>query len=332
MSSYALEGAQWASTNITWSFATSNYGNDASDPFSSAISASYQSAIQWALQQWSSVAPLTFTQVADTSDPNGFADIRIGFGDLSTASTGIIGQTNLLWDGAGHFVPDEVVRLEDPSQFSATPNGSGNYTYNGTSATLEQVALHEIGHALGLAHASDPNAVMYASVGSSNQTLDGTDIAGIQALYGAPASTPAPVAAPSPSDVIALNLSEDAWLGNAQFIVSLDGQQLSGVQTVTALHGLGQDQTFTFQGSLGAGAHDLAISFINDAWGGTPDTDRNLYIDSVQLDGTSVVPGAAALYSNGTAHFSLGSATSSAMLGGGSDNDATLISNATRFI
>lgn len=332
MSSYALEGAQWASTNITWSFATSNYGNDASDPFSNAISADYQSAIEWALQQWSSVAPLTFTQVADSPSANGFADIRIGFGDLNTASTGIIGQTNLRWDGAGHLVQDEVVRLEDPSQFPATPNGAGNYTYNGTSATLEQVALHEIGHALGLAHASDPNAVMYASVGANNQTLDGTDIAGIQALYGAPASTPAPVATPSPTDVIALNLSEDAWMGDAQFVVSLDGQQVGGVQTVTALHGLGQDQTFTFQGSFGAGAHDLAISFINDAWGGTPDTDRNLYVDGVQLDGAPVAQGAAALYSTGTAHFALGSASSSAMLGGGSDNDATPISNAPRFI
>ena len=332
MSSYALEGAQWASTSITWSFATSNYGSDASDPFSNAISAAYQGAIEWALQQWSSVAPLTFTQVADSPSSNGSADIRIGFGDLNTASTGVIGQTNLRWDGAGHFLQDEVVRLEDPSQFSATSSGSGNYTYNGTSATLEQVALHEIGHALGLAHASDPNAVMYASVGANNQTFDGTDVAGIQALYGAPASTPAPVATPSPSDVIALNLSEDAWLGDAQFVVSLDGQQLGGVQTVTALHGLGQDQTFTFQGSFGAGPHDLAISFINDAWGGTSDTDRNLYVDGVRFDGAAVAQGAAALYSNGTAHFPLGSTSSGAMLAGGSDNDATLISNVPRFI
>ncbi len=325
MPSYALEGTQWPTTDITWSFAAFNYGFDASDPFSSAISGDYQSAIQWALQQWSSVAPLTFTQVADSSNASQAADIRIGFGDLNTASTGIIGQTNLRWDGAGNFGPDEVVRLEDPSQFSATSNGAGNYTYNGTTATLEQVALHEIGHALGLAHATDPYAVMYASVGTNNQTLDGTDIAGIQALYGAPASAPAPVAQPSTFDVIQLNLSEDAWLGDAQFIVSLDGQQLGGAQTVTALHGLGQDQTFTLQGNFGIGPHDLAISFINDAWGGTPDTDRNLYVDGVVYDGGTLAQGAAALYSNGTAHFPVGSTANNAVLAGGSDNDATKV-------
>ncbi len=321
MPAYALEGATWATTSITYSFATGTYSSDASDPFSSSIGGSYQNAIQWALQQWASVTPLTFTQVADSQS----ADIRIGFGDLNTSSTGVIGQTSLFWTSSGNFVPDEVVRLEDPNQLALTPDGSGNYDYSGTPATLEQVALHEIGHALGLAHASDPNAVMYASVGANNQTLDGTDVAGIQSLYGAPASTPTPVAAPSTSDVIALHLSEDAWMGDAQFIVSVDGQQYGGAQTVTALHGLGQDQTFDLQGAFGVGAHDLAISFINDAWGGTSNTDRNLYVDGVDLNGMPQPGSTAALYSNGTVHVPVGGSVN-ALLATGSDADGTLLS------
>ncbi|HEY0207394.1 MAG TPA: matrixin family metalloprotease [Acetobacteraceae bacterium] len=322
MPDYALEGAKWSTTGITYSFATANYSVDSSDPFSSSIAGGYQSSIQWALQQWASVTPLTFTQVADSLA----ADIRIGFGILNTPSTGVIGQTNLRWTSTGTFVPDEVVRLEDPNQFALVPNGSGGYSYSGTPATLQQVALHEIGHALGLAHASDPNAVMYASVGATNQTLDGTDIAGIQSLYGAPASTPTPtpVAAPGTADVIALHLSEDAWLGDAQFIVSVDGQQYGGVQTVTALHGLAQDQTFNLQGAFGVGAHDLAISFINDAWGGTPDTDRNLYVDGVDLNGTSQPGGMAILYSSGTVHVPVGG-SGNALLAAGGGADATLL-------
>ena len=319
MPDYALEGAKWSNTDVTYSFATSTYANDASAPFSNAITGNYQGSIQWALQQWASVTPLTFTQVADSQA----ADIRIGFGTLGTPSTGVIGQTNLRWTGAGTFVPDEVVRLEDPSQFALNPNGSGGYTYAGTAATLQQVALHEIGHALGLGHAADPNAVMYASVGPNNQTLDGTDIAGIQSLYGAPASAPAPAPAPSTA-VIALHLSEDAWMGDAQFIVSVDGQQLGGVQTVSALHGLGQGQTFTLQGAFGVGAHDLAISFINDAWGGTPDTDRNLYVDGVDLNGTPQAGGTATLYSNGTAHLAV-AGSGNALLAAGGDADSTLL-------
>ena len=322
MPDYALEGAKWSDTNITYSFATFTYGDDASDPFSGAITGDYQRSIQWALQQWSSVAPLTFTQVADSQA----ADIRIGFGALGTPSTGVIGQTNLRWTGAGTFVPDQVVRLEDPGQLTLNPNGSGGYSYAGTPATLQQVALHEIGHALGLGHATDPNAVMYASVGPNNQTLDGTDIAGIQSLYGTPGSAPAPAPAPASNTagVIALHLSEDAWLGDAQFIVSLDGQQLGGAQTVTALHGLGQDQTFSIQGAFGIGSHDLAISFINDAWGGTPDTDRNLYVDGVDLNGAPQAGGTAVLYSNGTAHVPV-AGSGSALLATGGDADGTLL-------
>lgn len=322
MPDYALEGATWPTASITYSFATANYSSDVSYPFSSSIAGGYQSSIQWALQQWASVTPLTFTQVADSQA----SDIRIGFGYLNTPSTGVIGQTSLRWTGAGTFVPDEVVRVEDPNQLALAPNGSGGYSYIGTAATLQQVALHEIGHALGLAHASDPNAVMYASVGANNQILDGTDIAGIQSLYGAPASTPAPtpVAAPAATDVIALNLSEDAWMGDAQFIVSVDGQQYGGVQTVTALHGLGQDQTFNLQGAFAVGAHDLAISFIDDAWGGTSDTDRNLYVDGVNLNGTPQPGGTAMLYSSGTVHLPVGG-SGNALLVTGSDAGSTLL-------
>lgn len=323
MSDYALEGAKWPDDNVTWSFATSTYSADASIPFSNAIAGTYQSAVQWALRQWSSVSPLVFTEVADGTDPSHAADIRIGFGLLDSGSTGVIGQTDLHWTGSGALLPDEVVRLEDPSQLGLSLGSDGAYTYAGTSATLQQVALHEIGHALGLAHASDPAAAMYPSVGTANRTLDQTDVAGIQALYGPVAGATAAAPVPGATSVLALHLSEDAWQGDAQFVVSLDGQQLGGAQTVTASHGLGQDQAFTFQGVFGIGPHDVAVSFINDAWGGTADTDRNLYVAGVEYGGAPVPQASGTLYSNGTLHFGVGSAASSAQWVGGSDSDAT---------
>ena len=49
------------------------------------------------------------------------------------------------------------------------------------------MALHEIGHSLGLDHSSDPEAVMFPSYSGYKAGLDlaQDDIKGIQALYGA---------------------------------------------------------------------------------------------------------------------------------------------------
>lgn len=321
MAGYDLQGVKWSDSSITWSFATSTYNLDASIPFSQSISGQYQDAIRWAVQQWSSVSGLTFTQVADAPDAASAADIRIGFAALDTPSTGTIGDAHFRWTGAGNLLPDAVVRLEDPNQLALVPGGDGAYTYAGTQTTLQQVALHEIGHALGLGHASDPAATMYTSSGPGNRTLGRADIEGIQSLYGAPAATPVPVAAPAPApapsagdaDVLVLHLSEDAWQGDARFIVGLDGRQLDTAQTVTASHALGQTQAFTFRGDFGVGPHDLAVSFVNDAWGGTDDADRNLYVAAVEYNGLSLAGGTAALYAGGTVHFQVGSESHAAL-------------------
>ncbi|MFS7970682.1 putative envelysin [Helianthus anomalus] len=51
---------------------------------------------------------------------------------------------------------------------------------------LESVALHEIGHLLGLDHSQDPNAVMWSSIqtGTIKQDLRSDDIQGFKVLYG----------------------------------------------------------------------------------------------------------------------------------------------------
>ena len=74
--------------------------------------------------------------------------------------------------------------MEDPTETALVNDPHGQPAYAGTGATLYQVALHEIGHALGLGDNSDPNSVMYYSLGANNRTLNGTDIAAIHAAYG----------------------------------------------------------------------------------------------------------------------------------------------------
>jgi len=112
----------------------------------------------------------------------------------------------------------------------------------------------------------------------------------------------APPAAPA-TDTLQLSLSEDAWQGDAQAFVTVDGKQVGGMLTVTAAHAQGKAQTISLTGSWGPGAHDVGVQFVNDAYGGTATTDRNLYVNKLTLDGQASAAPPATLYSNGTAHL-----------------------------
>jgi hypothetical protein len=119
----------------------------------------------------------------------------------------------------------------------------------------------------------------------------------------APAPAPTPVAPPSPapittgsgSDTLVLTMSEDAYQGDAQFTVSVDGKQLGGTFTATAPHASGAGQDFTFQGDWATGTHVVTVNFLNDAYGGSPSTDRNLYVNGISYDGTATDQGAVLL-------------------------------------
>ncbi len=71
-------------------------------------------------------------------------------------------------------------------KLDAAPGVIGGLVYDGVSSSLYQIALHEIGHSLGLAHSDDTNAVMYPfAEGTQNQTPNASDIAGILTEYAA---------------------------------------------------------------------------------------------------------------------------------------------------
>jgi hypothetical protein len=88
------------------------------------------------------------------------------------------------------------------------------------------------------------------------------------------------------SDSLIVKVSEDAYLGNAQFTVAVDGKQLGGTFTATTLHSSGGSQAFNFAGDFGTGQHAVKVSFLNDAYGGSPSLDRNLYINDIIYNGT----------------------------------------------
>ena len=133
-----------------------------------------------------------------------------------------------------------------------------------------------------------------------------------------PATSPTPPAASTTTgpttlgsgpDTLALQISEDAYQGDAQFTIAVNGQQIGGVQTATASHGSGASQTFDVLGTFSGGPQVATVTFLNDYDGG-PGLDRNLYIDSAAINGQTISGATAALDYNGPQNFAFSSSAS----------------------
>ena len=206
------------------------------------------------------------------------------------------------------------------AQFAVTVDGvqQGAFTATAPHAAGADQAVTLTGnwgagaHTVGVAFLNDA----YGGTAATDRNLyvdgisyDGTAVAGASAAllsnravnFAVPAAgTIAPV-----TQALTLHLAEDAWQGDAQYSVAVDGKTMMADGTVTAPNGAGQSQAVNLSALLTPGAHDLSVSFLNDAWGGTPATDRNLYVKGVDVGGAPVPGASAALYSAGTAHFQI---------------------------
>jgi beta-glucanase (GH16 family) len=167
---------------------------------------------------------------------------------------------------------------------------------------------------------SDPTAAVMAINGTTEYNINHTAPPTSSSGSGSTGTGTTPPAN-NPSTLV-LHVAEDAWNGNAQFAVSIDGVAVGNVQTVTAIHGQGQVQDITLTGDFGSlGPDHIDISFLNDGWGGSAATDRNLYIESLDINGVhfagntaannaangeqSLDPTAAVMAINGTAEFDI---------------------------
>ena len=136
-----------------------------------------------------------------------------------------------------------------------------------------------------------------------------TTTAPVAATTTAPATT-TPVA----THTIDLRVAADSWTGDPQFTVSVNGQQIGGTYSATASHAAGQWQDVMVTGAFAANPSSVVVTFTNDAYGGNG-RDRNLYVQSLAIDGVALAAqavtgssnslsgNAATLLSNGTAAY-----------------------------
>ncbi|KAJ0060682.1 hypothetical protein NL108_017214 [Boleophthalmus pectinirostris] len=127
-----------------------------------------------AFRMWSEVCPLEF--IEDTASPLEEIDIRLGFG------TGRHLGCQQRFDGSGRefahawFLGD--IHFDDDEHFTGPSAGKG--------ISLLKVAVHEIGHVLGLPHIHRPGSIMQPSYlpHESSFEVDWMDRKAIQNLYG----------------------------------------------------------------------------------------------------------------------------------------------------
>jgi hypothetical protein len=134
-----------------------------------------ESEIQRAMKQWSAVANVQFQQVTNSGEA---ATVAIEFG------TTVNGDPN----------PFTSLSALAHTYYPAPPNPepiAGDMHFNpaetwhvGSTTDVYTVALHELGHSLGLGHTDNPSDVMYPYY-HFGTPLSTNDIAGVQSLYGA---------------------------------------------------------------------------------------------------------------------------------------------------
>jgi predicted Zn-dependent protease len=166
---FGLLGSKWNKTNLTYYiYNTSTH----------LTAAQRESVIQTAFNTWQNVSFLSFTQVSNPSN----ADIKLKW------ATGNHGDgANNAFDGSGGVLAHAFAPPPGGGTYSGEVHfdDAENWTMDQSGYNLLSVAIHEIGHALGIAHSDVPGSIMNPNyTGLTALAVD--DIEAIWSLYGKP--------------------------------------------------------------------------------------------------------------------------------------------------
>ncbi len=187
---YSTTGGQWKyPVRITYSIipdGTSIGGIPSNLQQVLSTKSGWRQQFQKAAAVWEAVAGINLVQVTDNGSPIGTAGNQQGdprFGDIR-----IGGMAQSGGQLAFAFAPPPFNGGTNAGDLFF--NTSQLWQTNGTTYDLETVAIHELGHALGMGHSAIVAADMYASYGGSKQALTSDDTTGIRSVYGTRAVDP----------------------------------------------------------------------------------------------------------------------------------------------
>ena len=199
---YALEGPKWpASTVVTFQLELGNAPRTLLDG-----NTSWNTAAAPALSAWNpEIQRAQFTYVNNSTAPvqsgdnvNSIAFATTFFGNSFGSST--LAVTYYSYSGSKMIEADIIFNSNQNFDSYRGPLKFGSNGY--AIGDIRRVLIHELGHALGLAHPDGAGQTVVAimnSVISNQETLSNDDIAGSQSLYGAPAA-PTPTPTPTPAN------------------------------------------------------------------------------------------------------------------------------------
>jgi hypothetical protein len=146
--------------------------------------------------------------------PSNTVTYSCGSDALAEAVRAWVAVSDVVDGGCSHW-PVISLRVIDPWPYTdraaqtSAPDGVRRIDVRPDIADNVAVLTHEVGHALGLGHSADPNAVMYSNLChkpngpgpgpyENCNGINADDIAGIRSLYSVPAPTVAPTLTNTP--------------------------------------------------------------------------------------------------------------------------------------
>ena len=168
--------ARWASSPVTF------YVNPVNADVSQAAAVA---ALQTGMDVWNTQSGSSFRYqyggiVNDTATAHDNRNV-IFFRNVSNGST--IATTYSWWSSSNELLDSDIVFWDGGFTFFTGTSGCGVVA---NAVYIEDIAAHELGHALGLNHSTSTDATMYPTSNYCSQafrTLAADDIAGAKALY-----------------------------------------------------------------------------------------------------------------------------------------------------